>query len=554
MLKSLEIKNYLLIKNLKIDFHEGFNTFTGETGAGKSIIIEGMKLALGGRNFKNLKINKNNNVIFSVVFNLDKKISTKLKRINIEIEEDYIIIKREIDNEMKSKIFINNELTTLSQVRQVSNIFIEIQDNYEQQELFNNLYFLEYIDKIAILNKAILEDKFQNYIISKNELDGLISKKQDIDKETEYLTQNLDKLKNLNPLENEYTDLINKKNLLKNKKQLMDINNDLLRLINNYEENSDILININKNLHKILLIDNKYEVIQEKFNESYSLLSENLNEIKNNISIDEEENASIEEIDNRIYAYNSIAKKNGIEPEEINNLYLSLSDKIDELNNYENVLIKLKKSYEESKNIFIEEANKISSIRKKIGLMVSEHINISLPQVNIEQGEIKFDFNDKNENEYTKNGIDDIEVRFKTIKDSEYSSIKKVASGGELSRLLLIMKSLISEKETNKTIIFDEVDSGLSGKIAGIVADKIVSISRYNQVLAITHSPQVAAKADKHWKIVKNIKETNAMESSIIELNKEQRIEEIANIFSGAKLSEASRKVAKDLLIKKIDK
>ena len=170
--------------------------------------------------------------------------------------------------------------------------------------------------------------------------------------------------------------------------------------------------------------------------------------------------------------------------------------------------------------------------------------------VNIEQGEIQFNFNQKNENNYSKDGIDDIDVGFKTIKNSDFSSIKKVASGGELSRLLLIMKTLISENDQNKTIIFDEVDSGLSGKVAGVVATKIVKISKHNQVLAITHSPQVAAKADKHWKIIKNIKDFNTMESSIIELNQEQRIDEIANIFSGSNLSEASRKVAKDLLLK----
>ena len=171
--------------------------------------------------------------------------------------------------------------------------------------------------------------------------------------------------------------------------------------------------------------------------------------------------------------------------------------------------------------------------------------------VNIEQGEIKFDFHKKIESDYSKDGIDNIDVGFKTMKNSDFSSIKKVASGGELSRLLLIMKSYISENEINKTIIFDEVDSGLSGKVAGIVADKIVEISKYNQVLAITHSPQVAAKADKHWKIIKNIKDSNLMESSIIELNEGQRIEEIANIFSGDSISEASKKVARDLLLKK---
>ncbi len=506
MLESLEIKNYLLIKNLKIEFDKGFNTFTGETGAGKSIIIEGLKLALGGRNFKELKIEKDNNIVLNIVFSINDDVSKKLKKNNIIIEDDYLIIKREINHEMKSKIFINNELTTQSQVREISNIFIEIQDNYEQQELFNNLYFLEYIDKIAKLNKEKLIVSFEKFKLSKNEYDSFLNKKEEIDKEINYLNQNLEKIKNLNPQENEYTDLINKKNLLKNRKQLININNDLMRLLDDYEQSSDILVNIAKNLNKLLLINTEYKKINEKFNESLSLLIDNLNEIRNDISIDEEETATIEEVDNRIYAYNSIAKNNNIEPEKVNDLFISLSNKIDSLNNYENTLIIIKNTYEENKKYFLDEANKITKKRLEVALVISKEINKSLPLVNIEQGEIKFDFHKKNESDYSKDGIDNIDVGFKTMKNSDFSSIKKVASGGELSRLLLIMKSYISENEINKTIIFDEVDSGLSGKVSGIVADKIVEISKYNQVLAITHSPQVAAKADKHWKIIKILK------------------------------------------------
>ena len=550
MLASLEIKNYLLIKRLKINFHKGFNTFTGETGAGKSIIIDGLKLALGGRNFKDLKIKENENIVLNVVFNINDEVLTELKKINIEIEDDYLIIKREISHEMKSKIYINNELTTQSQVKEISNIFIEIQDNYEQQELFNDSYFLEYIDKIAKLDKEQLVINYNNFKTSKNEFNKFHNKKEAIKKEIDYLYENLSKLKNLNPHKNEYSELINKKNLLKNKKQLINISNELMRLMESYDESSDILINIGRNLDKLLLINNDYKVINEKFNENLSLLSENLNEIKNNILIDEEETNTIEEIDNRIYAYNSLAKINNIEPEKINELFVNLSNTIEELKNYENTLSKFKKKYEEDMNDYIKEANLISKERKNVGLLISKEINLNLPMVNIEQGEIQFNFNQKNENNYSKDGIDDIDVGFKTIKNSDFSSIKKVASGGELSRLLLIMKTLISENDQNKTIIFDEVDSGLSGKVAGVVATKIVKISKHNQVLAITHSPQVAAKADKHWKIIKNIKDFNTMESSIIELNQEQRIDEIANIFSGSNLSEASRKVAKDLLLK----
>ncbi len=548
MLASLEINNYLLIKKIKINFDNGFNAFTGETGAGKSIIIEGLKLALGNRNFKDLEISKDKNVVFKIVFNLNEKTKEKLNYLDMNIEEDYIIVKREINHEMKSKIYINDELTTQNQVRKISDKLIEIQDNYEQQELFNNKYFLEYIDKLANLNKEELHLKYKNFIDSKKEYISQYEKKDLVDKEIKYLEQNLTKLQKLNPTKDEYKELTNKKNLHKNKKTLLIINQELLGLLNNHEENSEIYNGIVKNLEKLSKIDKKYNEFNNIFNEAYYNFSEILNNIKNDISIDEEQMMSIEEIENRIFSYNNLSKLIQLDPEDLYESYNKLKDEIENLKNFENNLKRLKKNYDNYKEIFISKAREISIIRKKKSLLISKEINFNLPLVNIEQGEIRFDFIEKSENDFSTEGIDEIDVGFRTNKKMGFYSIKKVASGGELSRLLLIMKSITTDKD--KTIIFDEVDSGLSGKVAGVVADKIMEISKYNQVLAITHSPQVAAKAEKHWKIEKNVNSNNTMESKIIELEKEDRIEEIANIFSGSKVSEASRKVAKDLLLK----
>ena len=167
--------------------------------------------------------------------------------------------------------------------------------------------------------------------------------------------------------------------------------------------------------------------------------------------------------------------------------------------------------------------------------------------MNIEQGEIVFNFSEKDEKFYSSNGYDELDVLFRTNKNSEFNSIKKVASGGELSRLLLIIKSLSANKDNDLTLIFDEVDSGLSGKIASNVSEKIHSISKKNQVIAITHSPQVASKAHKHWKILKIIKD-DKMTSQIIELDDETRVNEIAGLISGAKITDTAKKVALDLL------
>ena len=196
---------------------------------------------------------------------------------------------------------------------------------------------------------------------------------------------------------------------------------------------------------------------------------------------------------------------------------------------------------------FKKEAEKISLIRKKHSENVSKKINIELPNMNIEQGELLFEFNKLDEDNFNSDGVDELEVRFRTNKKAEFSSIKKVASGGELSRLLLIIKSLSADFDSDLILIFDEVDSGLSGRIANNVSEKIVKISKKNQIIAITHSAQVASKADRHWKILKEIN-GESLESKLIKLSEEDRVQEIASLISGSKITDESKKVANDLI------
>ena len=170
-----------------------------------------------------------------------------------------------------------------------------------------------------------------------------------------------------------------------------------------------------------------------------------------------------------------------------------------------------------------------------------------MPKLNIDQGELKFEFKEKTENDYNINGIDDLDVLFRTSNKASFSSVKKVASGGELSRLLLIIKSISTQLSKDGIIIFDEVDSGLSGRVAENVANKILELSKKNQVISITHSAQVASKAQKHWKISKNLN-NDSLESSISELNHQERIYEIASLISGNKITEEAKKVASDLM------
>ena len=546
MLVSLEIKNFLLIKKISIDFINGFNAFTGETGAGKSIIIEGLKLALGGKNNTNLNLKDNEISSVKAIFEINNLIKKNLDKLNINIDDDYLIVERQINSSQKSKLLINGEIKPLNNVKSILKNVIEFQENFEQQELFDNKYFLNFIDNIGRIEKSDLNFKFEKLKNSRNIYQSHLDNEKNINEKLEILKIKNNKIKTLNPTEDEYEELVNKRNLYKNIKKYSEISNEIKNLISKFNSN-DLFISIEKNLNKLKEINEEYSNITEKFTSSILDINELISELENKFNSEDYVEIDFDEIDEKIYQYQQLSKYFEVEPKNLFSIKDKILNEIDSLENFDKEKMILFKNYTSDLNIYKEEALKVSNLRKKESKKISENINKQLPIVNIEQGEIIFKFSEKDEKDYNSQGYDELDVLFRTNKKSEFSSIKKVASGGELSRLLLIIKSLSANNDSNLTLIFDEVDSGLSGQIASNVSEKINNISKKNQVIAITHSPQVASKAHKHWKIKKIIK-NDEMTSQIVELDKESRIDEIASLISGTKITETAKKVALDLL------
>ncbi len=546
MLVSLEIKNFLLIKKISINFINGFNAFTGETGAGKSIIIEGLKLALGGKNQTSLNLKGNEISTIKAVFEINDLIKKNLDELNINIEDDYLIVERQINSNQKSKLLINGEIKPLSNIKGILKNVIEFQENFEQQELFDNKYFLRFIDNLGNIKVDDLNFKFEKFKASRNDYQFHLDNEKNINEKLEILKIKNNKIKTLNPNENEYEDLINKRNFNKNIKKYIEISDNIKNLISSFNSNNH-LNSIEKNLNKLKEINEEYSDISQKFASSILDINELINELDSKFNSEDYIEINFDEIDDKIYQYQQLSKFFEVEPSNLFSIKDKILNEINSLENFDKEKKILFNKYINELHNFKKEALKISNLRKKESKKILENINKQLPIVNIEQGEMIFKFSEKDERDYGPQGYDGLDVLFRTNKKSEFSSIKKVASGGELSRLLLIIKSLTANNDQNLTLIFDEVDSGLSGKIASNVSEKINNISKKNQVIAITHSPQVASKAHKHWKIEKVIK-NDEMTSQIIELNDESRVNEIASLISGAKITETAKKVASDLL------
>lgn len=546
MLVSLEIRNFLLIKKLSINLIKGFNTFTGETGAGKSIIIDALKLALGGKNNSNHNLKDNEITTIKAVFEINQKIKNNLDSLNIEIEDDYLIVERQIDTNQKSKILLNNQITSLTAVKKTLGNIIEFQENYEQQELYNNKYFLDFIDKTGSIDTSVLKEKFKILKNSKDEYINHSLNEKNIQEKIEILSSKIKKIKLLNPKKNEYQKLSDQRNLNKNSKKIADLTSELKNLINSFNNNG-LLTDIEKNINKLAEFDKSYEDLSSKFSSSALEITEFINDLDNTFEKFDFNEIDFNDVEDRIYQYQQLSKFFEVDPDKLSEKYEQVEEEINQLQNFDKEKNKKYKKYQDDLGFFIQEAEKISSLRRKHSINLSKKINLELPDMNIEQGELLFEFIKLNEDNFNIDGIDELEVKFRTNKKADFSSIKKVASGGELSRLLLIIKSLSADFDNDLILIFDEVDSGLSGKIASNVSEKIMKLSKNNQIIAITHSAQVASKADKHWKIFKEIKGEN-LESKLIELSDKDRILEIATLISGAKITDESKKVASNLL------
>ena len=546
MLISLEIRNFLLIKQNSVNFTKGFNAFTGETGAGKSIIMDGLKLALGGKNYSNLNLNENKTTSIKAVFEIDKNIKEKIIELNLSIDDDYLIVERQINHKQKSKIFINGQMQPLNIIKQLLSDSIEFQENFEQQELFDSNYFLKFIDKLGVINKDDLKKTFLIFKSSKVEYQSLIENSKNIKEELETLKSKKNKFDALRPKENEYSGLLEKRNYAKNFKKISDLSTELKNSIEFLQKNND-LTSIDKNLIKLSEFDKQYLDLSNKFSSNYFEIIEIINEIESKFENFEFNEVDFDTIDERIHQYQQLSKFFDTTPEELHHIEEKIINEIDQLQNFDKQKDKLFKIYQKSLKDYLDEAKKVSSLRISHADKVSSEINMMLPNMNIEQGEILFEFLKGEEEMFTQEGYDILKVSFRTNKKSEFNSIKKVASGGELSRLLLIIKSISAKFDKNLTLIFDEVDSGLSGKIADNVSKKIYELSKSNQIIAITHSAQVASKADSHWKIEKKIKNDD-MQSYISLLDEQSRILEIASLISGSNVTDETKIVAQNLI------
>ena len=550
MLESLHISNYALIDNLDIDFHNGFNIITGETGAGKSIILGALSVILGGR--ADTKVIRNNarKSVIEAIFSI--KDYPSLKKIcdenDIEWDDLQCILRREIAPNGRSRAFVNDSPVSLSQLSDIAIQLVDIHSQHQNLLLASPDYQLNIIDNLAGNNDRLKEyyHLYQEYV---NAVRQLKETRRAIEKgvaDEDFTRFQLEQLEEMNLVAGEQEDLEREREILSNMTSIKETLYSALEALTNGKSNVLSLLNNAvddcEDLENVLEDENNLTERLETTRIEIQDIAETLSQYDSNLNADPQELERIEDRLNKIYSLEHKHKVSTVD--ELIAIRDNLQKRLDTIDNSDYAIEQLEKQAKQAYKMALSAAKEISKHRQdeanSFAKLLKERA-LPLGMKNL-QCEIKI-----TPIEISATGIDKIEFLFAFNKNQQLMPVGNTASGGEISRLMLSIKTIIANKMQLPSIIFDEVDTGVSGDIANSMGEMMQSIAQNIQVLAITHLPQVASKGNHHYKVFKEDDETSTL-TRIKELSIEERVDELALMLSGSTINEAARANARSLL------
>lgn len=542
MISTLHIKNIGIIDDLSIDLNEGLNVLTGETGAGKTLIIDSLGIISGGR-FSKEMIRKGETNSFVEICMYEPENENSI--------DGNIIVSREINSNGKNMCKINGRMVTVNELKNFMSKFIEIHGQNDNQSLLDNKFHLKYLDGFIgdkiIDTKKQYKEKYEKYIEIKQELKSNYGDEKERERKLDLLRYQFNEIEESNLKVNEEDNLEEKRKLMLNSEKISKNLNEADIAIG---ENSIDSINVAiRALEKIESIDKKYEDISSNLKNIYYELQEisrDISEHKEDVYFDEQERNEVEERLDLIY---NLKRKYGNDVQEILNYKDEIEAEIKHIENLDEYNNKLKKELKQLKQEMTTLAEKMHELRNEYGKVLSININKVLEDLEMKNANINIHV-DYNEEEFFENGKDIVEFYITTNLGEDEKQLAKIASGGEMSRIMLAIKKVLADTDKMPVLIFDEIDTGISGKAAGAVAEKLNGISKNHQVLCISHLPSIAAIADYNYFISKRVinERTN---TNIKLLNEKETLEEIARISSG-EINEATIQYAMQLRNKKV--
>lgn len=552
MIQELSVQDFAIISSLNLEFKEGMTVLTGETGAGKSIIIDAMGLLVGGRGSSDFIRDGMDRCRIEGSFYIENKevMLDYLEEKGIEMPDDLLIIQREIHRNGRNNCRINGQLVNTKILREVGQRLVDIHGQNEHQELMNPTHHLSMLDNFAANDMLPLISEYQIHFKKHQELSTKIKKFYENEKEyvqrMDMLHFQHDEIAEANLIDGEEEQLLEERKKMLSFQQITDALKNTYHYIDSEESQTlDLVAQAMNEMSHIEHLDSSYKETHELVQTAYYSLQEalgNITSLMDTLELDEER---LNEVDNRLDTIRQLKRKYGETVTDIIAYFNTISEEL-AINETSTMDIKeLEASFGKEEKRLATLSEKLTEKRRKIALDLEKNILKELKSLYMENTQFKvvFDTTDS----YQLTGKDKVEFFISANVGEELKPLTKVVSGGELSRVMLAIKTIFSKSQGITSIVFDEVDTGVSGRVAQAIAEKIHEIGKNSQVLCITHLPQVAAISDTHYYIQKEIK-NNRTETSVRELSEKQRINEIARMLSGAEVTPLTLEHAKELL------
>ncbi|HCA6998658.1 TPA: DNA repair protein RecN [Staphylococcus pseudintermedius] len=552
MLQSLSIKQFAIIDTLDIQFSDGLTVLSGETGAGKSIIIDAIGQLIGMRASSEFVRHGEKKAIIEGIFDIDdaKDAIRQLETLGIDINEDFLIVKREIFSSGKSICRINNQTVTLQDLRQVMQALLDIHGQHETQSLLKQKYHVELLDRYAdgeyIEELQQYAQSYEQHQEKIKELEALESADQALLQRLDLMKFQYDELKEAHLKEGEIEQLETDIKRIQNSENLSLALNAAYVTLTDEHAITDRLYTLSSELQNAnQILPETFEKLKEEVDQFYYTLEDAKHQIYEEINQTEFDEQYLNELESRMNLLNNLKRKYGKDISDLMIYQEKIADEINKIENYEESTSKLREEIQQLSQQVQEDGEKLTKARRIVARQLRDRIVNEIQYLQMKDANLEISF--KPYETPQKDGLERIEFLISPNKGEPLKSLNKIASGGELSRIMLALKSIFVRAHGQTAILFDEVDSGVSGQAAQKMAEKMKDIASVIQVICISHLPQVASMSDHHLYISKHEKDDRTT-TTVRELTGDARIDEIARMISGATVTELTRENAKEMI------
>lgn len=549
MLQNLHVKNLALIDECEVEFDEGLNILSGETGAGKSIIIGSINLALGEKVPKEMLRDNGQSAFVELIFSVENEDTIKkLRELDVEMDDNTVILSRRI-TASRAVGRVNGEAVSVSRMKEIASYLIDIHGQHEHQSLLSKKKHLDILDEYAKKplgnKKQTMAALYKEYKSIKEEFENAGMDAEQRNRELSFLTYEVDEIEQAGLAIGEDEELEEQFKRFSNGKKIMESVNAAYQMTGmNDASASELIGSAARELTQVMSYDKDVEKLQSQIAEIDSLLSDFNHEISGYISNAEFDDETFYKTQKRLDEINHLKSKYGSSIEEILAAMDEKQKCIEVLNDYDAYLKTLNEKLNAKKQELSDISEEVSKIRKREAKKLTKAIKEALVDLNFL--DVAFEMEFEKLTDFTANGIDLPEFVISTNPGEALKPLGKIASGGELSRIMLGIKAVMADNDHIESLIFDEIDSGISGRTAQMVSEKMNELGRNHQIICITHLPQIAAMADAHFLIEKSVKNKSTV-SRIYKLNEEQSISELARMLGGVEITDTVMQSAKEM-------